>query len=446
MPRVPDTKYAKAEDGVYLAYQAFGEGDTWLVGAPPIISNVEVIWEDPEAADFLRAVGSFCRFVHYDKRGQGMSDRVAEIPTLEQRAADLRAIMDAERIDRAVVAGVSEGGTTAALFAATHPERVTGLVVFGTFARLTVAPDYPGVEPETFDATVTRWEADWGTTETATVALVAPERAGDERFLHWVNRFERSSSTPAGLRAQLRWLSEIDIRPVLPAIRVPTLVMHRAHDRLIPIRLGRWLAEHVDGARFVECSGSEHVPFFNSAEPLAVLEEFVTGRRVSAPTDRVLATVLFTDIVSSTERASSMGDASWRRLLDRHDELARSIVERSDGRLVKSTGDGLLVTFDAPARAIRCASELLEAQRDETGLELRAGLHTGEVELRGDDVTGIAVHTASRVAALARGNELLVSRTVKDLVAGSGIAFEPRGEFELKGVPDRWQLFAVVRA
>jgi class 3 adenylate cyclase len=375
-----------------------------------------------------------------------MSDRVAEIPTLEQRAADLRAIMDAERIDRAVVAGVSEGGTTAALFATTHPERVTGLVVFGTFARLTVAPDYPGVEPGTFDATAISWEANWGTAETATVALVAPERVGDERFLRWVNRFERSSSTPAGLRAQLRWLSEIDIRPVLPAIRVPTLVMHRAHDRLIPNRLGRWLAAHVDDARFVECSGSEHVPFFNSAEPLATLEEFVTGRRVTAPTDRVLATVLFTDIVSSTERASSMGDASWRRLLDRHDELARSIVERSHGRLVKSTGDGLLVTFDAPARAIRCASELLEAQRDETGLELRAGLHTGEVELRGDDVTGIAVHTASRVAALARGNELLVSRTVKDLVAGSGIAFEPRGEFELKGVPDRWQLFAIVRA
>jgi class 3 adenylate cyclase len=441
--RAPATKYAKADDGVYLAYQVVGDGEVVFVGAPPIISNVEVIWEDPEANHFLATVGSFCRFIHYDKRGQGMSDRVADVPTLEQRAADLRAVMDVEGVERAVVGGISEGGTTAVLFAATHPERVSGLVVFGAFARLSEAPGYPGIPSAVVEETAAGWEAGWGTPATRSVELIAPERGGDARFLDWMNRYERQSSTPGGLRAQLRWLLELDVRTVLPVIRVPTLVMHRAGDRLIPKRLGRWLAESIPDARYVECPGTEHVPYLNNAVPLAELEEFVTGRRTVGSSDRVLATVLITDIVSSTERASALGDPEWRRVLDRHDALARHVVERYGGRVVKSTGDGLLATFDGPARGINAAGELVARAR-EIDLVVRAGLHTGEIVRRGDDVAGIAVHIAARVGALAEPGEVLVSRTVKDLVAGSGITFASRGEFDLKGIADRWELFRVV--
>jgi class 3 adenylate cyclase len=441
--RAPVTKYAKGDDGVYLAYQVVGDGDVVFVGAPPIISNVEVIWEDPEANHFLQTVGSFCRFIHYDKRGQGMSDRVAEVPTLEQRAADLRAVMDAEGVERAVVGGISEGGTTAVLFAATYPERVTGLVTFGAFACLSEAPGYPGIAPDVLEATGLAWQAGWGTPETRSVDLIAPDRAGDGRFLEWMNRYERQSSTPGGLRAQLRWLTELDVRPVVPVIRMPTLVMHRAGDRLIPRRLGRWLADAIPGARYVEVPGTEHVPYLNNALPLAELEEFVTGRRAVGSSDRVLATVLFTDIVSSTERASALGDREWRAVLDRHDALADHVVERHRGRVVKSTGDGVLATFDGPARGIRAAREIVAAAAD-IDLDVRAGLHTGEIERRGDDVAGIAVHIASRVGALAQPREVLVSRTVKDLVAGSGLAFASRGEFDLKGIAERWELFRVV--
>jgi class 3 adenylate cyclase len=441
----PETRYARADDGVYLAYQEFGEGDQWFVGAPPIFSNIEVIWEHPEAARFLRSMGSFCRFVHYDKRGQGMSDRVAEVPTLEQRAADMRAVMDAVGADRAVVGGISEGGTTAAVVAATYPDRVTGVAVFGSFARQVAAPDYPvGASPEAFDAVKEEWVAKWGTPDTLTAALVAPDRMGDHRFIDFVNRFERQSSTPAGLRAQLDWVRDLDIRSVLPVISVPALVLHRTGDHLIPVEHGRYLGQHIPGARYVELSGTEHVPYLgDNDETLAELEELVTGRRGAGRVDRVLATVLFTDIVSSTERATALGDRAWHDVLDRHDAMAQRIVGRHGGRVVKATGDGLLATFDGLARGIRCATELVHAA-EQLDLSVRAGAHTGEVEVRGDDVAGIAVHIGSRVAGRAGGGEVLVSRTVKDLVAGSGLAFEDRGEHELKGVPDRWQLFRVV--
>lgn len=444
MDGVPETRYARADDGVYLAYQSFGEGEHWFVGAPPVISNIEVIWEHPEGARFLRSMASFCRFVHYDKRGQGMSDRVAEVPTLEQRAADLRAVMDAAGADRAVVGGISEGGSTAAMAAATYPDRVAGVALFGSFARLLVAPDYPfGWPPEVYDAANRAWAERWGTPETATVELVAPERAGDRRFLEFVNRYERQSSTPTGLLAQLGWLRDLDIRSLLPVISVPALVCHRTGDRLVPVEHGRYLGEHIPGSRYVEFPGSEHVPWLgDNDDVIAEIEELVTGRRGGGRSDRVLATVVFTDIVSSTERATALGDRSWHDLLDRHDAMARRIVTRHGGRVVKSTGDGLLATFDGPARGIRCAEELVHAA-GQLDLLVRAGAHTGEVEVRGDDVAGIAVHIGSRVAALAGGGEVLVSRTVKDLVTGSGIAFEDRGEQELKGVPDRWQLFRV---
>jgi class 3 adenylate cyclase len=441
---VPETRYARADDGVYLAYQAFGEGDTWFIGAPPIISNIEVLWEHPEGARFLRSVGSFSRFVQYDKRGQGMSDRVAEVPTLEQRASDTIAVMDAVGADRAVVGGISEGGSTAVMVAATYPERVAGLAVFGGFARMLEAEDYPiGWSREVFDFANQQWAAGWGTRETLSVGLVAPDRAGDAAFLDFVNRYERQSSTPSGLLAQLSWLQDLDIRSILPVIDVPTLVCHRTDDRLVPVAHGRYLGEHISGARYVEFPGSEHVPWLgDNDDVVAELEELVTGRRGGGRTDRVLATVVFTDIVSSTERASALGDRSWHDLLDRHDAMARRIVGRHGGRVVKSTGDGLLATFDGPARGIRCAQDLVHAA-GQLDLPLRVGAHTGEVEVRGDDVAGIAVHIGSRVAAAAGGGEVLVSRTVKDLVAGSGITFEDHGEFDLKGVPDRWRLYRV---
>ena len=440
MSEIPEIKYARADDGVYVAYQAFGEGEVWLVGAPPIISNVEVIWEDPEAARFLRSVASFCRFVHYDKRGQGMSDRVTEVPTLEQRAADLRAVMDAEGIERAVVGGISEGGATAALFAAMHPERTTGVVVFGAYARVLEAPDYPGISPDAYQGLMDAWASRWGTPETLTVRLMAPENVGDAGFRDWVHRFERQSSTPSGLRAQLEWIRDLDVRSVLPVIDVPTLVMHRSDDPLVPLRYGRWLAHHITGAKFVEIDGSAHVPYWDSAQAVAELEEFVTGRRGAGIVDRALATVLFTDICGSTDLASSFGDGIWRDLLERHDAMARRIVARFSGRVIKSTGDGLLATFTGPAQGIRCAVELVGAA-EQLDVTVRAGLHTGEVELRGDDVAGIAVHIGSRVTARAGPGEVLVSRTVKDLVAGSGLIFERRGEYELKGVLDGWELF-----
>ena len=442
---IPETRYARADDGVYLAYQVFGEGERWFVGAPPIFSNIEVLWEHPEAARFLHAMGSFCRFVHYDKRGQGMSDRVADVPTLEQRAADMRAVMDAAGADRAVVGGISEGGSTAAIFAATYPERVSAVALFGSFARVLWAPDFPiGLRPEQYDSNIEAWSASWGSPETLTVGLATPDRVGDRRFLEWVNRLERQSSTPSGLHAQLSWLKDLDVRSVLPVISVPALVLHRTGDRLVPVEQGRYLGDHIPGARYRELPGTEHVPYFgDNDEILAELEELTTGRRGPGRVDRVLATVVFTDIVSSTERASAMGDRSWHDLLDRHDAMAQRIVSRHGGRVVKATGDGLLATFDGPARGIRCAAELVHAA-EQLDLSVRAGAHTGEVEVRGDDVAGIAVHIGSRVAARAGGGEVLVSRTVKDLVAGSGIAFENRGEHELKGVPERWQLFRVV--
>jgi class 3 adenylate cyclase/alpha-beta hydrolase superfamily lysophospholipase len=415
-----------------------------MIGTPPIVSNIEVIWENEEAARLLEALGSFCRFAHFDKRGQGMSDRVDEVPTLERRAADMLAVMDATGMERAVVSGVSEGGATAIMAAATYPERVTGLQLFGAFARMTRTAGYPaGYTDDEIDLGAKLWVDTWATPQTATVALITPDRVGDKQFVEFVNRFERQSSTPRGLEAQIRWGRDIDLRPVLPVIDKPTLIMHRRDDRLIPVEHGRWLAENIRGARFVELPGNEHVPYFGESDLLlAEIEEFVTGQRGQRPVDRVLATVLFTDIVASTERAAALGDRQWHVLLDRHDAMAKRIVDRHGGRVVKGTGDGLLATFDGPARAVRCGKELVHAA-NQIDLPLRAGAHTGEIELRGKDVAGIAVHIGARVASCADAGEMLVSRTVKDLVIGSGLGFEDLGEHHLKGIADPWQLFRV---
>ncbi len=431
---VPETRYARNGE-VHIAYQVFGEGEVTFVGLPGIVSNVEVIWEDPESRRWLTELASFTRMVHYDKRGQGVSDRDSGVPTLDDRLGDLTAVLDAVGVDRVALGGISEGGTTAAMYAATYPERVSHLLLYGTFAHMDGALG---------DAVIPVWAEKWGTPETFSVEAIAPSKTGDADFLRWMNRYERQSTTLGGLLATWRWIREMDLRPVLHSIQCPTLVIHRSGDRLVPVSAGRYLAEHIPGARMVELDGETHAPQWEDFEMMVSLaEEFLTGQH-SAPkrSERVLATVLFTDIVDSTARAAALGDRAWREVLDRHDTISRDTVSDWDGRLVKGTGDGMLATFDAPARGLRCADELRASLAD-AGIAIRAGVHTGEIELRGEDVSGIGVHIAARVAALANPGELLASRTVKDLVAGSDYTFASRGVHSLKGVPDEWELLAV---
>ena len=431
---VPETRYARNGEA-HIAYQVFGEGEVTLVGLPGIVSNVEVIWEDPDSRRWLTEFASFTRMIHYDKRGQGVSDRESGVPTLDDRLGDLTAVLDAVGVDRVALGGISEGGTTAAMYAATYPERVSHLLLYGTFAHIDAALG---------DAVMPLWAQNWGTPETFSVELIAPSKAGDGEFLRWVNRYERQSTTPGGLLAAWRWIREMDLRPVLDSIQCPTLVMHRSGDRLVPVSAGRYLAERIPGARMVELDGDTHAPQWDDFETMMSLtEEFLTGQRsIPKRSERVLATVLFTDIVDSTARAAALGDRAWREVLDRHDTISRSTVSEWDGRLVKGTGDGMLATFDAPVRGLRCADELRSSLAD-AGITIRAGVHTGEIELRGEDVAGIGVHIAARVAALADSGELLASRTVKDLVAGSDYTFTSRGMHSLKGVPDEWELLAV---
>jgi pimeloyl-ACP methyl ester carboxylesterase len=431
---VTETRYARNGD-VHIAYQVFGDGELTFVGLPGIVSNIEVGWEDLEARQWLTGLASFARIVQFDKRGQGMSDRDAGVPTLDDRLGDLTAVLDAVGVDRVALGGVSEGGTTAAMFAATYPERVSHLCLYGSFAHVDVARG---------DVFMPRWAESWGTPETLSVRAIVPSKLGDLGFLRWMNRFERQSTTPGGLLAAWRWIREMDLRPVLDSIQCPTLVVHRSGDRLVPASSGRYLAEHIPGAQMVELDGDAHVPQWGDVETvLSLLEEFLTGHHpTTKQTERVLATVLFTDIVDSTASAAALGDSAWRQVLDRHDTISQNTVSDCGGRLVKGTGDGVLATFDAPARGLQCANTLRSSLSD-AGIMIRAGVHTGEVELRGDDVSGIGVHIAARVAALAGSGELLASRTVKDLVAGSGYAFTSRGVHSLKGVPEEWELLAV---
>ena len=431
---MPETQYARNGD-VHIAYQVFGEGELTFVGLPGIVSNLEVIWDDPDSRRWLTELASFVRMVQYDKRGQGMSDREAGVPTLDDRLGDLTAVLEAVGVDRVALGGISEGGSTAAMYAATYPERVSHLALYGAFAHLDSALG---------DVFMPRWAQSWGTPETISIQALAPTKLGDPEFLRWVNRFERQTTTPRGLLAAWSWIREMDLRPILPSIQCPTLVMHCGGDRLVPVALGRYLAEHIPGARMVELDGNTHPPQWAELDTvLSHLEEFLTGRD-PAPrqTERVLATVLFTDIVDSTASAAAIGDSAWREVLDRHDRISQTAVLACGGRLVKGTGDGMLATFDAPARGLRCADTLRTSLAD-AGIAIRAGVHTGEIELRGEDVSGIGVHIAARVAALAGAGELLASRTVKDLVAGSDYTFASRGVHSLKGVPEDWELLAV---
>jgi class 3 adenylate cyclase len=442
--QVPETRYTRTTDGVSIAYQTVGEGPVDLVWVPGWVSHLEVAWEEPTLARFFERLASFSRLILFDKRGTGLSDRVPEsdLPTLEVRMDDLRSVCDAAGSERAALLGVSEGAPLCVLFAATYPERTTAVIVFGGYARRMRAPDYPSGIPEDANAAFLEEVArDWG----GPVGLEAraPSRVHDARFRENWARYLRMGASPGAVLALMKMNAEIDVRPALPAVRVPTLVMHRSGDGAIPLGSGRHLAEEIEGARFVELPGDDHLPWIGDADAvLAEIEHFVTGAKPRTKTDRVLATILFTDLVGSTQKLSTLGDEIWKETLAAHDERAKTEIDRHHGTYVNSTGDGLLATFDGPARAVRCAQAIGASVRP-LGLEIRAGCHTGEVEIANGAVHGIAVHIGARVAALAGPGEVLVSSTVKDLVAGSGLVFEDAGEHALKGVPDRWHLYRV---
>ena len=440
----PKTRYAKSGD-VNIAYQVVGEGPFDLIWVPGWISNVEESWEVPEYAHFLHRLASFSRLIMFDKRGTGLSDRVSNerLPTLEQRMDDVRAVLEAADSERAALFGASEGGNMSVLFSATYPERVRALVLAGIYAKRLWSADYPWAptpaEREREHETIEReWAGDMDVSE------LAPRAAADPELMRRVATFFRRSASPGAAVALNRMNTQIDTRAVLPTISVPTLVLHRTEDLNVKVEEARWIAQQIPGARYVELPGDDHLVWTGDTDTLLdEVEEFLTGVRRGPEPDRLLATVLFTDIVGSTERVSELGDRSWRELLEEHHRLVRRELERFRGREIDTAGDGFLATFDGPARAVRCASAVRDSVRS-LGIEIRAGIHTGECELVGDKVAGIAVHTAARVNGLAQPSEVLVSSTVKDLVAGSGIEFVDRGEHELKGVPGTWRLYAAV--
>jgi pimeloyl-ACP methyl ester carboxylesterase len=431
----PVTRYAKSGD-VHVAYQVFGEGPD-LVVAPGFVSHIENYWDEPHFARALTKVGSFCRVVLFDKRGTGLSDHVAHLPHMDERMDDLRAVMDAVGIERASLLGISEGGSLATLFAASHPERTRSLVLYGSFARFRhwIATDHA------WDALMKYMDENWGSG--TSLPAFAPSKANDLAIRQWWGKFERLGASPSAAIALMQMNREIDLTGILHSIRVPTLVIHRTEDALVSVEGGRELAAGIPGARLFEFPGADHLFFLDAGASdviAAELEEFLTGARSPAVVDRVLATVAFTDIVDSTRRADAKGDRAWRDLLESHDKTVRRELSRFRGREVKSLGDGFLATFDGPARAIHCASAIRDSLRA-LDVPIRIGVHTGEVELAENDVRGIAVHIASRVANLGGPHDVLVSRTVKDLVAGSGIKFEDFGVHMLKGITEPWQVF-----
>jgi class 3 adenylate cyclase len=439
----PDTLYAKSGD-LNIAYQVVGEGPLDVIYVPGWISNVELMWQEPAHAHVLGRVAQFARLILFDKRGTGLSDPVPldRLPTLEQRMDDVRAVLDAVGSEQTALFGFSEGGLMSLLFAATYPQRTTALVLYGVFARRMWAPDYTwGLLPDDRELEIEELERNWG--DRMDLDRLAPSE--DEAFKGRMATYFRRSASPGAAAALLRMNSQIDVRDVLPSIQAPTLVLHRADDRDVKAAEGRWLAGQIPGARYVELAGDAHTLWAGDFDSIVdEMEEFLTGARRGPDPDRVLATVLFTDIVGSTEQAKRLGDRRWRELLQQHHALVRHELDRYRGREVDTAGDGFLATFDGPARAVRCASAVRGAVRA-LGLEIRAGVHTGECELSGDKIAGIAVHTGARIASNAAGGEVLVSSTVKDLVVGSGIEFEDRGEHELKGV-GTWRLYSVADA
>jgi pimeloyl-ACP methyl ester carboxylesterase len=435
-----DVKYARIGD-VHIAYRVFGDGPRDLVLVPGTLSHADLYWEFPINQYLLKRLTAFARVIVFDKRGQGLSDRVAE-QTVEERIGDVRVVMDAAGSPRATICGWSEGGPMSLMFSATYPERTSALVLCGSFARL--QGEAWAVDQEQWTAFLRRLEDRWG--QGVLVPINAPSRRDDEAFVQWFGRLERASASPGAILALMRANYEIDVRHVLPTIQAPTLILHRVGDKTVPVQAGRDLARSIRGAKYVELPGDDHLlqAFDQHTMDLLIdeIEEFVTGARTGPEPDRVLVTVMFTDIVRSTERVAAVGDRRWRELLEGYLGVARRQLERFRGREIDVAGDGLFAIFDGPARAIRCACAIRDAVHS-LGLEVRAGLHSGECEIVGAKVSGIAVHTGARIAAAAGPREVLASGTVRDLVAGSGIRFDDRGGHVLKGVPGEWRLFAV---
>jgi class 3 adenylate cyclase len=440
---VPTTHYAKSGD-VHIAYQVVGEGPVDLVLILGWFSHLEYQWEDPALARFLNRLASFSRLIVFDKRGTGLSDRVAEsaLPTLEQRMDDIRAVMDAAGSNRAAMFGVSEGGPLSTLFAATYPARTAALIMYGAYAKWIRADDYPWAPTREEHETAFRvYEKHWGTP--IGLKILAPSVANDVQVRQWWAHQMRVSASPGAGVTLYRMNIEVDIRAILPTIRVPTLILHRSGDRLVPCQAGRYMAAQIETAKFVELPGDDHIAWIGDTEPLmAEVQEFMTGERPALEADRVLATVLFIDIVQSTRRATAIGDSRWRDLVDNYQQQVAKEVARLGGRVVNTAGDGVFAMFDGPARAIKCARAIRDAVGT-FGLAIRCGIHTGECVIEGNDVAGIAVHIGARVAARANPGEILLSSTVKDLIAGSRVECSDRGSHVLKGVEGRWRLFAV---
>jgi pimeloyl-ACP methyl ester carboxylesterase len=435
--KVPDTPYARSGD-VSIAYQVLGEGPLDLVVVPGMISNVEFDWYEPRLAAFRRRLARSARSIVFDKRGTGLSDHVRGVPTLEERMDDVRAVMDAAGSERAAVLGVSEGGAMAVLFGATYPERTAGVILYGSYAEARASPEQ--IE-RSLEVIPRRWGAlDYAAED---LRLFAPSVAHDQELCRFWASWMRFAATPAAVTDLARMNAEVDVRHVLPSLRVPTLVLHRTGDRVVPVERARELAGLIPHARLAELPGRDHYPYFDDVDGFfGEVEGFLRGLTEEAEFDRVLATVMFTDIVGSTERAVQLGDRAWRELLDAHHGVVRAHLGRFRGREIDTAGDGFFAAFDGPARAVRCARAVVDAVA-ELGLEVRAGVHTGECEVAGEALRGIAVHVGARVAARAAPGEVMVSNTVKDLVAGSGLAFDDRGEAELKGVPGTWRLYAL---
>jgi class 3 adenylate cyclase len=444
---VPETRYARTGDGAHIAYQVVGDGPPELVFLPLGATHVELAWEIPTFARVFWRLASFSRLIRFDMRGSGLSDpfNLAELPSLEQQASDMLAVLDAAGVERPALVANQYGGLLATYFAATYPHRVSSLVLDGCTARMAYAPDYPcGTPREVLDLALARYGGAGQSRGREALRYSAPNAMNDAEFLVEYERYSRSVHSPAVRQALAQLFLFADVRPTLPAVQVPTLVLCRRGDKFIGKAHAAYLAAHIPGAKLVELDGEDNMIFAGDSEAdVGQIEEFLTGAAHPPVTNRVLATVLFTDIVGSTERAAKLGDRAWRDLLDGHDRVVRRQLERFGGREVKSVGDGFLATFDGPGRAVQCACATRDAVKG-LDLEIRAGLHTGEVEVRGGDLAGIAVHLAQRVSAVAGAGEVLVSRTVPDLVVGSGIRFEERGEYQLKGIPGTWTLYHVL--
>lgn len=445
----PETRYATAPEGGYVAYQLFGSGPVNLVFVTNWMTNLDAMWEEPSMAAYFDRLSTFARVLCFDNRGTGVSDQVplGSIPKLDEWIDDVAAAMDAAGIEEAALLGDTEGGPMAMMFAASHPDRISALVLVNTFARWRRADDYPiGMPDETYGKLVDRYEQHWGVTGEI-LALTAPTMAHDDRFIRWFTRYQRLSMPRSASAALYRWITGLDVRSILPSVHVPTLVLQRAGARHHRAAFGRYLAENIQGAKYVELSGVDTLPFSagDFGPLLDEVEEFLTGTRTRPVLNRQLATVMLTDIVGSTLIAAERGDAAWSRLAREHDQVVREQLRAYRGQEVDHTGDGFLATFDGPARAVTCAARLVEALQAR-GITIRAGVHTGEVELAEGKVRGLAVHIAARVMAAAQEGGILVSSTVHDLVVGSGIEFTDRGTHELKGIPGSWALFEVTSA